>query len=89
MADGNSPPSYTSSDPCRVPRDTKFAQRRAVGDGGWSDAVLLQEFSHQLERRLAVSPRLNQDVQDLAFGVVFNALAPLRRASKSAKFRLA
>ena len=57
------------------PRKTKFAQRRAVGselvghDGGWSDAVLLQEFSHQFERRLAVSPRLNQDVQNLAFAV--------------------
>ena len=56
------------------PRNTKFAQRRAVGsklvghDGGWSDAVLLQEFSHQLERRLAVSPRLNQDVQDAVHG---------------------
>ena len=41
------------------PRNTKFAQRRAVGselvghDGGWSDALLLHEFSHQLERRLA------------------------------------
>ena len=31
--------------------------------------MLLQEFSHQLERRLAVSPRLNQDVQNLAFAV--------------------
>ena len=31
--------------------------------------MLLQEFSHQLERRLAISPRLNQDVQDLAFAV--------------------
>ena len=57
------------------PPNTKFAQRRAVGsellghDGGWSDAVLLQEFSHQLERRLAVSPWLNQDVQDFAFAV--------------------
>src|SRR5512143_3173360 len=45
-----------------LPRNTKFAQRSAVGselvghDGGWSDALLLQEFSHQLERRLAVSP---------------------------------
>src|SRR5512132_1307463 len=44
-----------------APRNTKFAQRRAVGselvghDGGWSDALLLQEFSHQLERRLAVA----------------------------------
>jgi hypothetical protein len=52
-----------------APRNTKFAQRRAVGselvghDGGWSDALLLQEFSHQLERRLAVSPWLNEDVQ--------------------------
>ena len=50
------------------PRKPKVAQRRAVGselvghDGGWSDALLLQEFSHQLERRLAVSPWLNQDV---------------------------
>ena len=57
------------------PRNTKFAQRRAVGselvghDGDWSDALLLQEFSHQLERRLAVSPWLNEDVQDLAFAV--------------------
>src|SRR5665811_239702 len=57
------------------PRNTKFAQHRAVGselvghDGGWSDALLLQEFSHQLERRLAVSPWLNEDVQDLAFAV--------------------
>ena len=61
--------------PSVSPRNTKFAQRRAVGselvghDAGWSDAVLLQEFSHQLERRLAVSPWLNQDVQDLAFAV--------------------
>jgi hypothetical protein len=53
------------------PRNTKFAQRRAIGselvghDGGWRDALLLQEFSHQLERRLAVSPWLNEDVQDL------------------------
>ena len=50
------------------PRNTKLAQRRAVGselvghDAVWSDAVLLQELSHQLERRLAVSPWLNQDV---------------------------
>ena len=57
------------------PRNTKFAQRRAVGsklvghDGGWTDAVLLQEFSHQLERRLAVPPWLNQNIQDLAFAV--------------------
>src|SRR6478672_67176 len=57
------------------PRNTKFAQRRAVGselvshDGGWRDALRLQEFSHQLERRLAVSPWLNEDVQDLAFAV--------------------
>ena len=57
------------------PRNTKLAQRRAVGsklvghDGGWSDAVLLQELSHQLERRLAGSPWLNQDVQNLAFAV--------------------
>ena len=55
------------------PRNTKFAQRRAVGselvshDAVWSDAVLLQELPHQLERRLAVSPRLNQNIQDLAF----------------------
>src|SRR4051812_308033 len=57
------------------PPNTKFAQRRAVGselvghDGSWSDALLLQEFSPWLERRLAVSPWLNQDVQDLAFAV--------------------
>ena len=57
------------------PRNAKFAQRRAVGselvgdDGGRSDALLLQEFSHQLERRLALSPWLNQNVQDLAFAV--------------------
>src|SRR5450755_493194 len=57
------------------PRNTKFAQRRAVRselvghDGGWNDALLLQEFSHQLERRLVVSPWLNEDVQDLAFAV--------------------
>ena len=31
--------------------------------------MLFQEFSHQPERRLAVSPRLNQDVEDLAFAV--------------------
>ena len=57
------------------PRNTKFAQRRAVGsklighDGGWSDALLLQKFPHQLESSLAVSPRLNEDIQDLAFAV--------------------
>src|SRR5512136_1568645 len=57
------------------PRNPQLAQRCAVGselvghDGGWSDAVLFQQFPHQLERRLAVSPRLNQDVQDLAFAV--------------------
>ena len=38
-------------------------------DGVWSDALLLEEFSHQLERRLAISPCLNRDVQDLAFAV--------------------
>src|SRR5512137_2744793 len=52
------------------PRKTKLAQRCAVGsklvghDGGWSDAVLFQQFPHQLERRLAISPWLNQDVED-------------------------
>src|SRR3977135_938054 len=57
------------------PRNTKFSQRRTGGselvghDGSWIDALLLQKFSHQLERRLAVSPWLNQDVQDLAFAV--------------------
>ena len=55
--------------------DCEKALCRAVGselvghDGGWSDTLLLQEFSHQLERRLAVSSWLNQDVQDLAFAV--------------------
>ena len=56
-------------------RNTKFAKRGTVGselvghNGGWSDALPLQEFSHQLERRLAVSPGLNEDVQHLAFAV--------------------
>ena len=74
MSDGISPVILPAT--CVVsPRNTKFAQRRAVGsevvghDGGRSDTVLLQELSHQLERRLAVSPWLNQDVQDLAFAV--------------------
>jgi hypothetical protein len=37
-----------------TPRNTKLAQRRAVGaelvghDVGWREALLLQEFSHQL-----------------------------------------
>jgi hypothetical protein len=53
----------------------KYAQRRVVGselvgpDGGWGYAVLLQEFSHLLERRLAISPWLNQDIRNLAFAV--------------------
>src|SRR3954454_18511053 len=55
------------------PRNTEVAQRRAVElvghDGGWSDALLLQEFSHQLERRRAISPWLNEDIQDLTFAV--------------------
>jgi hypothetical protein len=40
------------------PRNTKFAQRRAVGselvghDGGWSDALLLQEFRISLSAAL-------------------------------------
>jgi hypothetical protein len=61
MADGNSLPGYSFSDLCRAAAHTKFAQRRAVGselvghDGGWSDALLLQEFSHQLERMLWLS----------------------------------
>src|ERR1700693_2868899 len=77
MADGNSLSGYSSSDLCRAAaqHQVRAAQRRAVGselvghDGGWRDALLLQEFSHQLERRLAVSPWLNEDVQDLAFAV--------------------
>src|SRR5215207_4072712 len=58
-----------------APRKTKFAQRSAVGselvghDGGWNDALLLQKFSHQLERRLAVSTGLNEDIKNLAFAV--------------------
>ena len=57
------------------PRNSEFAQRRAVGselvghDGDWSDALLLQEFSHQLERRLAVSPWVNEVSRALAFAV--------------------
>ncbi len=31
--------------------------------------MLLQEFLHQLERHLTVSPWLDQDVEDLAFAV--------------------
>ena len=61
---------------CVVPPcNTKFAQRRAVGsklvghDGGRSDALLLQKFPHQFERRLAVSPWLNEDIKNLAFAV--------------------
>ena len=51
-----------------TPRNTKFAQRRTVGselvgdDGGWSDALLLQKFPHELECRLTVSPWLNEDI---------------------------
>ena len=43
-----------------TPRNAKFAQRRTVGselvsdDGGWSDALLLQKFPHELECRLTV-----------------------------------
>ena len=52
------------------PHNTQFTQRGAVGsefvghDGRWSDALLFQEFSHQLEGRLAVSTRLNEDIQN-------------------------
>ena len=58
-----------------TPRNTKFAQRRTVGsepvgdDGGWSDALLLQKFPHELECRLTVAPWLNEDIQNLAFAV--------------------
>ena len=51
-----------------TPRNAKFAQRRTVGselvgdDGGWSDALLLQKFPHELECRLTVSPWLNEDI---------------------------
>jgi hypothetical protein len=54
-------------------------------DGGWSDALLFQEFSHQLERRLAVvvvergcpgtSPSLSTACQ------TYNCL-PLRRRAR-------
>src|SRR5215207_3622116 len=63
-----------------APRKTKFAQRSAVGselvghDGGWNDALFLQKFSHQLERRLAVSTGLNEDIKNLAFAVHGNSL---------------
>src|SRR6266540_192478 len=74
------------------PRNTKFAQRKAVGselvghDGGSSDALLLREFSHQLERRLAVSPWLNEDVQGPRLSLstacqTYNCL-PLRRRAR-------
>src|SRR5438046_3086313 len=45
--------------------------RRRVDVRFWlaTSRKLLQEFSHELERRLAVSPRLNEDVQNLAFAV--------------------
>src|SRR4029077_5533141 len=75
-ADGNSLPGYSSSDLCRAAaqHQVRAAQNCRIRacryhDGGWRDALLLQEFSHQLERRLAVSPWLNEDVQDLAFAV--------------------
>jgi hypothetical protein len=49
-----------------APRNTKFAQRGAVGselvghDCDWSDTLLLQKFPHQLECSFVVSPRLNR-----------------------------
>ena len=50
-------------------------KRRHVGhDGGWSDALLLQEFSDQLERRLAISPWLNQDIEGV---VTLNEVWPI------------
>ena len=64
MADGNSLPAYSSSDRYRDATNTKFAQRRTVGselvgdDGGWSDALLLHKFPHELECRLTVAPWL-------------------------------
>ena len=51
-----------------TPRNAKFAQRRTVGselvgdDDGWSDALLLQKFPHELECRLTVPPWLNEDI---------------------------
>src|SRR5262245_32308816 len=55
-------------------------------DGGWSDALLLQAFSHQLERRLAVSPWLNEDYPGTSPSLstacqTYNCL-PLRRRAR-------
>ncbi len=50
-----------------TPRNTKFAQRRTVGselvghDGGWSDALLLQKFPHELECPAADRPSVPSD----------------------------
>ena len=68
MADGNSLPGYSSSDLCRdaTQHQVRAVQNRGselVGDdGGWSDALLLQKFPHELECRLTVSPWLNKDI---------------------------
>ena len=72
---GVPPPGYSSSDPCRATakHQVRAAQSRRIElfghDGAWSDALLFQKFPHQLESSLAVSPRLNEDIQDLAFAV--------------------
>ncbi len=43
---------------------------QVVGDHPmWNEAVFLQEFAHQLQRRMLVSPRLHQHIEDFAFGV--------------------
>ena len=49
------------------------------------------EFSHQFERRLAVSPRLNEDVQNLAFTVTatpaYNCLPSMETNTSSRSHR--
>jgi hypothetical protein len=48
-------------------------------DSGWTEALLLEQFSHEFQRGLLVSSRLHQNVEGLAFTIdralKINALA--------------
>jgi hypothetical protein len=53
----------------------KITQSRAIRwqfvchDSGWTEALLLEQFSHQFQRGLLVPARLYQNVEDLAFTI--------------------
>ena len=58
-----------------APRQPEVTKRRAIGsqlvgdDGIRDEALFFQQFAYQFQRRLLVAPRLDQDLEHLAFVV--------------------